>query len=93
MIEKYYEYKPPREKLIKIHMKTDGFYILGIMITGDFFILPEQGIDPIESSLLDSSLDSKEILSRVNSAIMKNGIELVGVSSESLTEAIIRTVE
>ena len=64
-----------------------------IMITGDFFILPEQGIDPIESSLLNSLLDGNEILSRINSALSENGIELVGISPESLTEAIIRTVE
>jgi lipoate-protein ligase A len=73
------EEKVPGGKLARLSIKTDGSP--RVVLSGDFFIYPEEGIFIIEDVL--SGLGGWEPLEEIETALMgavnNNGIELVGL--------------
>ena len=61
-----------------------------IQILGDFFVYPEESLAIIEKSLLGTDLKASEdeISRNVQSVVDKNRITLVGVTPESIAQAI-----
>ncbi len=61
-----------------------------IQILGDFFVYPEESLSIIEKSLLGTDVKSgeEEISRNVQSVVDKNGITLVGITPESIAQAI-----
>jgi len=73
------EEKVPGGKLVRLSVKGNGRP--KIMLSGDFFIYPEEGITAIEGTL--SGLNGTEALDEVEYALYKavkyNDIELIGL--------------
>lgn len=85
-------YKVPNGKLIKIFMDYNQkpSYIKDIKITGDFFAYPEESIQRLEQYLIGSEIEKSSLEKMIAHFVKKNKIEFIGVSPESITEAVMR---
>ncbi|TFH11738.1 MAG: hypothetical protein E4H14_00320 [Candidatus Thorarchaeota archaeon] len=59
-----------------------------IVISGDFFMLPNEAISQLEKELVGSSIESDELLRRIRVAYSENGIESPGVDPEDIVTSI-----
>ncbi len=81
--------KAPGEKLLIIKLDyTDR--IKAIQILGDFFIHPEESLGIIEKLIVGTHISSakEEIAGRIRAIAEQRHIEMIGVSPESMAEAI-----
>jgi lipoate---protein ligase len=60
--------------------------INSIMITGDFFVYPEESLDKLEASLIGTKLEEYSVRQKVQQWL--SGSQVFGFDSESLTNAI-----
>jgi len=81
-------YKVPNGKLVKVTLEFENEKILSVIITGDFFLYPENGIEVIENSLNGADLNRKDLVSKINQAVEKNKLELFGIDADGIVEAI-----
>jgi len=76
-------------KLIEVEV-TYGQTIESAIISGDFFLHPEEGIEDLERSLIglgkDVSID--EIKIHLDNAITRMKLELIGFTSGDLAELV-----
>lgn len=81
--------KVPGGKLISIKL-TYSERIDGIKILGDFFIHPEESLQDIEAALVGIPVAStkEEISARVGKAVSSGKIEMIGITPESIAEAV-----
>ncbi|MDI6721050.1 MAG: hypothetical protein QMD85_01575 [Candidatus Aenigmarchaeota archaeon] len=80
-------------KLVKATADFNGNTINSVKITGDFFLHPEESIEYIENMFAGadtSELD--EIKSEIDDFISRNGIQLIGFSSQDIIDTIKDTV-
>jgi hypothetical protein len=84
-------YKVPNGKLLKIFLEYNekNNLIKTLKITGDFFVYPEEAIEIIETKLINSLLKREILTEKINSIIIKNNIEFIGLDAEGLTEGIL----
>jgi hypothetical protein len=84
-------YKVPQGKLLKISLEYDEKknVVTDIRITGDFFAYPEEAIELLETKLINTVLDKKQLLDKISSIIAEYHIQFIGVNAESLTQGIL----
>ncbi|MBN1502728.1 hypothetical protein JW930_04230 [Candidatus Woesearchaeota archaeon] len=82
--------KKPGLKLLKIFLESSDNKIKSIKITGDFFIYPEESIDKLETELTSIEIDEWTIKKRINNFVKKNNIRFFGITTEAITEAILK---
>jgi len=88
--KKHYVYKST--KLIHIYLEHSEKAPMGdctissIMITGDFFVYPEESLDKLEASLVGTKLNRYAVRQKIEKWLQ--GSKAFGFDSESLTEAI-----
>ena len=87
------DYKANGEKLLRIDVEIKDNKIRNIIITGDFFTHPEDVILKIEEALKGTEVERKIILEKIRAVIKENHARLIGLSPESIAEAIIRAKE
>ena len=80
-------------KLIKTSLDYGSGKINGIMITGDFFAHPEEGIEMLEAELVGMGLDRKALLEKIEGFVARKRIVLFGIDPESLVTGILNCVE
>jgi len=80
-------------KLIKVTAEVIGDKILDIMITGDFFMVPEDGVSKIEAALKGMILNREEIAKKIREVFEKHDIQSPGISAEDFADAIMRLKE
>lgn len=85
--------KNSKEKLINVNYELKNSLISKIIISGDFFIYPEESITLIEKTLLKLEIDASVIAQKLSECVDTNNIELLGISVNSLTEAILTARE
>jgi hypothetical protein len=87
------EIKVQGGKLIRvecdIHERSN--VVMRLIITGDFFLHPEEAIEELESSLLMLRAEPEILNSRIQSFFAK-GYILVGAKPEDFTNAILNAV-
>ena len=87
------EVKVQGGKLIRvecdIHERSN--VVIRLIITGDFFLHPEEAIEELESSLLMLRAEPEILNSRIQSFFAK-GYILVGAKPEDFTNAILNAV-
>jgi len=81
------------KKLIKVTAEVIGDKILDIMITGDFFMVPEDGISKIEAALKGMILNREKIAGKIREVFKKHDIQSPGISAEDFADAIMRLKE
>ena len=86
------KYKIKNGKLFEIKLEFSD-KINGIKILGDFFIYPAEGLESIETELVNCTIKKEDIKKRIDECLEKNSIELIGIDSDSITTAIIEMSE
>jgi lipoate-protein ligase A len=85
------EFKSPGGKLIAVEFVVPDGCLRGVVITGDFFLYPEEAL-PLLSAVLEGSpagLPASAYADRVRT-VLDNGVELLGSSPEAVGVAIVR---
>ena len=77
-------------KLIRIRAELGEDRILDIAISGDFFMVPKEAIEGLESSLRGATLDRDEILDKIRGFYENTGAETPGITEEDFAEAIMK---
>ncbi|MBN2229672.1 MAG: biotin--protein ligase [Candidatus Thorarchaeota archaeon] len=85
---KQFAYKVPAGKLIKVKVLLESNRISEVIITGDFFLHPEEGLHEIEQSLKGSSFEIPEMAARIRKALESIDGQLIGVSPEDFALTI-----
>ena len=87
-------YKIPDGKLLKISLDYNdkNKKILSLLITGDFFVYPEEAIEILEKKLFNTTLNEKILINKIKKIIKKNKIEFIGLNAEGLATGIMMCV-
>jgi lipoate---protein ligase len=88
------EFKTPGGKLIAVDFDVVDDELRNVVVTGDFFLYPEEAL-PILGGALENSpatLDEAGYAAKVRTAL-ESRAELVGSSPEALAVAVIRALE
>lgn len=85
------EYKTPGGKLVVVDFDVHDGQIVDPMVSGDFFLYPEESLEQIVGSLVGLSVDtSEEQIAQVVAAAVPDGTELLGFSPEAIAIAVRR---
>src|SRR5207247_10473835 len=55
------DYKAPGGKMLRVRIREKDGRIESAKISGDFFLIPEEGLSKLEKMLEDARLDEKEL--------------------------------
>jgi lipoate-protein ligase A len=80
-------------KLIRVTAELSGNKILDILISGDFFMMPESALPKLESNLKGAVLSRDEILKIVYKFFMDYKVQTPGLCPEDFANAIIKLRE
>jgi lipoate-protein ligase A len=85
------EYKTPGGKLVRVDFEVADGALRDVIVSGDFFLYPEEALEAITVSLqgLDTGLSEREIAARIAAAIPA-GTEWLGSSPDALAIAVRR---
>lgn len=81
------------KKMIRVTMEIAFDKIRDILISGDFFMIPEQALPKLEKELVGSSIDRDEILNIIKQFYNKVEVRTSGVEPVDFVEAIMKAVE
>ena len=80
------EYKVPGGKLLAAELGVEGGRLVGVKITGDFFMHPEAAIIELEKALDNTSVEDLE--DNVNRFFKDNDVTLFGVEAGDFVKVI-----
>ena len=88
------EFKTPGGKLIAVEFDVVDGMLRDVVVTGDFFLYPEEALPVLAGALERSpaSPDARGYAARVRSAL-DDRAELVGSSPEALAAAVVRALD
>ena len=88
------EYKTPGGKLVMVDFDIEQGRLKNVVVSGDFFLYPEETLDTINATLEDvpSNLEGDELVRRLESAIPESA-ELLGFSPEAVVVAVQRGLQ
>jgi len=79
-----------RKGLIKVSVDEEGGIIQKAVISGDFFLYPEDSLWFLEKKLVGTRLVREDLLVKVNDFYKKRGIFSPGVTPEDFVEALLK---
>ncbi len=85
------EIKRPNEKLLRITAEIDKGVIRTVILSGDFFVHPEEGIESIQRALAGVKPDRAAIIKAIEDVVAAHGIEMVGISADTIAAAIVNS--
>lgn len=77
-------------KLIRVRAELAETQILDIVISGDFFMIPENAIRDLELGLRGTILERDELLGRIQRFYEKSGVQTPGLTREDFAEALMK---
>ena len=80
------EYKVPGGKLLAAELGVEGGRLVGVKITGDFFMHPEAAIIELEKALDNTSVEDLE--DNVNRFFKDNDVTLFGVEAGDFVKVV-----
>ena len=83
------DYKAPGGKMLRIRIREKDGRIESAKISGDFFLIPEEGLSKLEKMLEDARLDEKELGLLVDRFFRGTRAQGLGVSPADFVKAII----
>jgi lipoate-protein ligase A len=88
------EFKSPGGKLIAVEFDVAAGVLREVVVSGDFFLYPEEALPRLAGALEDSpaSLGEEDYADRVRAAL-GGEVELLGSSPEALAGAVMRALE
>jgi lipoate-protein ligase A len=75
-------------KLIRCKIEVENGRIERILLSGDFFLYPEESITQLESELKGLKIDDRKSIKRVITKFFR-GVEAVGITKEDLMKIIL----
>jgi hypothetical protein len=77
-------------KTFRLTVHSHGEGVDKISLTGDFFILPEEGAEIVEHALLDLATQGHRdgAGERLRETVEGQGIQMIGLSTEDLVDAL-----
>ena len=85
--------KVPNGKLLKVTVEFHEGRIENVRVTGDFFIHPEESIEELETALKGKAYSRKSVGDAVEIFFARQGLIAFGITSQALTDAIMRCKE
>ena len=87
------EFKTPGGKLIAVEFDVVDGELRNVVVTGDFFLYPEEALPVLDGALENSpaTLDEASYAARIQTALDSRA-ELVGSSPEALAAAVVRAL-
>ena len=87
------EYKTPGGKLVAVDLEVADDHLTGVVVSGDFFLYPEEVLADITAALegLPADLTVSEYAEKILLA-MPRGSELLGSSPEAIATAVRRAL-
>jgi lipoate---protein ligase len=78
-------------KLLRLELRFREDLVVGARLTGDFFIHPEEAIDPIEETLLTCQRGEleAEVKGRINQVLAENKATIIGFSADDLASMFV----
>lgn len=88
------EYKTPGGKMVVVDFEVSDDALREVMVSGDFFLYPEESLDAIANALegLPAATEEGAIAQTVAAAIPE-GTEMLGFSPEAIAIAVRRGVD
>ena len=87
------DYKTPGGKLVRVDFDVDDNRLRNVVVSGDFFLYPEEVIDDIRAALEGVSADLTETdLAITVAAAIPAGTEWLGSSPNALASAVRRAI-
>ena len=83
------DYKAPGGKTLRVRIREKDGRIESAKISGDFFLIPEEGLSKLEKMLEDARLDEKELGLLVDRFFRGTRAQGLGVSPADFVKAII----
>ena len=80
------EYKVPGGKLLAAELGVEGGRLVGVKITGDFFMHPEAAIIELEKAL--DNIPIVDLEDNVNRFFMDNDVTLFGVEAGDFVKVV-----
>jgi hypothetical protein len=87
------DYKAPGGKLVRIRLEEEQGLIRSVKITGDFFLVPEEGLGKLERMLEDAPLREAELRLLVDRFFRGTGAQGLGVAPDDFVKAILSAKE
>lgn len=78
------------KKLIRTRAELMGNRILDIIFSGDFFMIPENALQTLESNLKGATLNREELMKRITQFYEKSQSKTPGIVPEDFVEAIMK---
>jgi len=78
--------------LIKVKVNVRQGLIGGIVISGDFFLYPEDKLWEMEKALIGVKADREKVLVTVKRFYQENEVLSPGVTPEDFTEAVMKAI-
>ncbi|MEM3839179.1 MAG: hypothetical protein QXF01_01215 [Candidatus Micrarchaeaceae archaeon] len=81
-------------KLLTVKLEF-GSFIQKAEISGDFFLYPEEKLGEIEKCLVGVSIncDKNSLSMAISKAVKENGIDMIGIDPESISETVIEAIK
>ena len=80
-------------KMIRVTVEVAQDHLKDVLISGDFFMIPEDALPLLEKSLRDIPIDYAEILQRVRRFYAENSVQTPGLTAEDFSTAIVKTLQ
>jgi Bacterial lipoate protein ligase C-terminus len=84
-----FDYKAPGGKLVRVRLIEENGIIRSVRISGDFFLVPEDGLAKLEKMLEDTPLRGPELKLLVDRFFRGTGAQGLGVSPDDFVKAIL----
>jgi len=78
------------KKMIRVTAEIASGRIADILISGDFFIIPEQVLPKLERSVINAALDPVELEARIQNFYAETSVQIPGIEPKDLVDAIMR---
>jgi lipoate---protein ligase len=85
---KRFEYKVPGGKLIRVKLEIEDNIIRSIQLTGDFFMLPENDLEELETKLIGLQSNPQQIERTVIAFFTNKKTTIAGASSSDFAYVI-----
>lgn len=85
------EYKTPGGKLVVVDFDVRDGHLTGAMVSGDFFLYPEEALEHISGALDGLPAESSDVqIAQSIAAALPEGTEMLGFSPEAIAIAVRR---
>jgi len=81
--------KVPGGKMVRVSLDSADSKIRKVVITGDFFLHPEELIQELETQLQGHQIDRSQLTSTIEEFLRRNNATLIGASAADLASVIV----